>query len=111
MEATRRGRPLGPGRINHQKVEATSEADTRRHMVEDGFDPDNPLQGLRPTIAPASIRARLGMSQAVFAKALRVPLATLQNWEQGRTIPDPAARSLLVLVNRDPERAFKVLAE
>jgi hypothetical protein len=33
-----------------------------------------------------------------FARALRIPLATLRNWEQGRVRPDPAARSLLTIV-------------
>jgi hypothetical protein len=35
------------------------------------------------------IRKRLGMSQRQFAAAIHVPLATLQNWEQGRTPMDP----------------------
>ncbi len=45
------------------------------------------------------------MSQAQFAEALRIPLATLRNWEQGRVKPDPAARSLLI-VARSPEAAL-----
>ncbi len=97
------------GRVDEAKVDSTSEEDIRRQTREDGFDPDKPFRGLVPMISPATIRARLGFSQARFAKALRVPLATLRNWEQGRTQPDPAAQSLLALVNDDPERAFKVL--
>jgi putative transcriptional regulator len=50
------------------------------------------------------------MTQAGFARALRIPLATLRNWEQGRVLPDPAARSLLTLVARNPKAAFKALA-
>ena len=37
-------------------------------------------------------------------------LATLRNWEQGRVLPDPAARSLLTIVARNPRAAFKALA-
>jgi putative transcriptional regulator len=50
------------------------------------------------------------MTQAEFARALRIPLATLRNWEQGRVLPDPAACSLLTLVARNPKAAFKTLA-
>lgn len=68
------------------------------------------FEGFVPIVSPATIRARVGLSQDRFAKALRVPLATLRNWEQGRTPPDPAAQSLLALVADDPERAFRVLS-
>jgi hypothetical protein len=40
----------------------------------------------------------------------RVPVATLRNWEQGRNAIDPAARSLLMLVARDPEGTLAALA-
>ena len=109
MDATRRGRPLGKGHIDHAVVDATTEADTRRHMIEDGLDPDSPLKGFRSVLRPASIRARVGMSQERFAKALGVPLSTLRNWEQGRTPPGPAAQSLLKVVNADPEAAFAAI--
>lgn len=97
------------GRIDQAKAEATTEADIRRHMIEGGFDPDKPFEGLREIASVATIRKRTGLSQGAFAKAIGVPSATLRNWEQGRTPPDPAARSLLALVADDPERAFKVL--
>ena len=105
-----RGRTLGRGRVDRGKVEATTEDETRRHMVEDGLDPDNPLRGMRALVSVAALRHRVGMSQDKFATALRIPAATLRNWEQGRTLPDPAAQALLALVADDPERAFKVLA-
>ena len=98
------------GRIDRAKVDATTEEDIRQHMIEDGFDPDEPLKGLRRVYAPAEVRKRTGLSQSAFAKAIGVPLATLRNWEQGRISPDPAARSLLALVMNDPERTLRVLA-
>lgn len=48
-------------------------------------------------------RARSGLSQAAFAKACRVSVRTLQEWEQGRKVPSGAAQSLLTLVSRHPE--------
>lgn len=100
----------GGGKIDQAKIDATTEEDIRRHMVEDGFDPDKPFDGLREIVPVAAIRARSGLSQDKFAKALRIPVATLRGWEQGRRTPDPVAMSFFTLVADDPERAFKVLA-
>ncbi len=104
------GRTLGPGRVDRARVKATTEEETRRHRVEDGLDPDSPLAGFRQIVPVASLRHRTGLSQDKFAKALGIPPATLRNWEQGRTRPDPVAVSFFALVADDPERAFKVLA-
>lgn len=111
MERTRYGRPLGAGRVDRAKVEATTDAEIRQHMIEDGFDPGNPLAGMRPLAPIAALRARVGLSEETFAHALRIPLNTLRDWEQGRAMPDPVARSFFMLVEDDPQRAFKVLAE
>ena len=108
METTR-GRTIGAGRINRAKVRGTGEADTRNHMIQDGLDPDNPLGGFRPKTRAGEVRQRTGLSQDRFARALRVPVKTIRNWEQGRSKPDPAAQSLLALVADDPERVFEVL--
>lgn len=104
-----RGRTLGPGRVDMVKVEATTEQDVRRHMVEDGLNPDNPLAGFRPLSAVAEVRHQAEMSQDAFAKALHVPVKTIRNWEQGRSRPDPAAQALLAIVADDPARAFKAI--
>jgi DNA-binding transcriptional regulator YiaG len=45
---------------------------------------------------------RIGETQATFAKALDVPLKTVQNWEQGRRKPTGPARSLLMVVQYQP---------
>lgn len=96
--------------INRAKMNATTEADIKRHMREDGQDEDDDLTGFAPVIPPQMLRKRLGMTQAQFAKALRIPRATLRNWEQGRVIPDPAARALLVIVAKNPRAALAALA-
>jgi putative transcriptional regulator len=78
-------------------------------MIEDGQDETN-LSGFAPVIPPRLLRKRLGMTQMEFARALRIPVSTLRNWEQGRVLPDPAARSLLAIVARNPKVALKTLA-
>ncbi len=49
------------------------------------------------------IREAQGMTQTAFAAALGVPVGTLQNWEQGRRRPDPAAVTLLKVAATHPE--------
>ena len=104
-----RGRTLSSGRVNMARVEAMTESDTRRHLVEDGLDPESPLAGFTPISTVAKIRQKVGMSQDIFARALHVPVKTIRNWEQGRSKPDPAARALLAIVDDDPARAFQVI--
>ena len=95
-------------RFNRTKLRATKDADIARQIAE---DPDTaPEVSLYMLIAPKNLRRRLGMTQEQFADALGIPLATLRNWEQGRNAIDPAAKSLLILIARDPEGALATLA-
>jgi putative transcriptional regulator len=97
-----------PG-IDRAKFDATSEDDIRRHMIEDGEDSKREINA-RDIFSPQVIRKRLSLSQEQFAAALRIPLEMLRNWEQGRQAIDPAARSLLMIVARNPEAALAALA-
>ena len=56
-----------------------------------------------------AIRERLGVSQDKFAMILGVSKRTVENWEQGRRHPTGAARSLLRIVEADPEHALQAL--
>lgn len=49
------------------------------------------------------IRKGYRLTQAEFAAMLGVSLRTLQNWEQGRRVPDGPARVLLQVAARHPE--------
>ena len=94
--------------VDLARIDATTEADIRRHMREEGYDPDEDIRE-EDIISPAIIRKRLGMSQRQFAEAIHVPVATLQNWEQGRTLMDPSARALMTIIAREPEAALRAL--
>jgi DNA-binding transcriptional regulator YiaG len=63
-----------------------------------------------PTPDIKKIREKLGVSQAEFAVRFGLELDTLQNWEQGRNQPDPAARLLLKVIELHPEVVAGVLA-
>ncbi len=96
-------------RLDEARLNATTEADIARQMIEDGEDPAAPLGTFVTEWPAAAVRARLGLSQTEFARALCIPVATLRNWEQGRVRPDPAAQSLLRIVANNPSAAFAAL--
>jgi putative transcriptional regulator len=56
-----------------------------------------------------AIRAKTRLSQAKFAAKLRLPVATLQDWEQNRRSPDAPARTLLGMVDADPKAALDLI--
>jgi putative transcriptional regulator len=56
----------------------------------------------------SSIREKTGLSQARFAFVLGVSVRTLQDWEQGRRAPSGAARTLLIMVDRNPAALLEV---
>jgi putative transcriptional regulator len=57
-----------------------------------------------------AIRAKTKLTQASFAAKLRVPVATVRDWEQHRRTPDAPARTLLAMVDADPTAALALIA-
>ncbi|MFO0844186.1 MAG: NadS family protein [Gemmataceae bacterium] len=57
-----------------------------------------------------AIRERLGKSQAEFAHMIGVGVATLQDWEQGRSLPEGPARALLRVAAKSPEAVAAALS-
>ena len=55
-----------------------------------------------------SIRKKTGLSQARFASLLGVSVRTLQDWEQGRRAPSGAARTLLLIADKNPSALLEV---
>jgi putative transcriptional regulator len=55
-----------------------------------------------------SVREKTGLSQARFAALLGVSVRTLQEWEQGRRAPSGAARTLLLIADRNPRALLDV---
>ena len=53
-------------RVDRAKIDATTEADIRRHMIEDGQDPAMALAGFAPVIPPRALRKR-GRPKAAYA--------------------------------------------
>jgi DNA-binding transcriptional regulator YiaG len=64
-----------------------------------------------PQIDVRRVRERLGLSQAEFSIRFGLELDTVQNWEQGRYRPDPAAQILLSVIETYPECVDSVLTK
>ena len=87
--------------------------------VEDAATLRSELQaaGLMARVAPLrgraidvkALRERLGWSQEQFAARYRISLDVLQNWEQHRNEPDPIARNVLEMIERNPVAAERAL--
>ncbi|MCA3381557.1 MAG: helix-turn-helix domain-containing protein [Roseomonas sp.] len=56
-----------------------------------------------------AIRKRVARSAREFEMRFGIPAATVNNWEQGRRSPDPAARALLLVIEREPEAVLRAL--
>jgi putative transcriptional regulator len=55
-----------------------------------------------------TIREKTGLSQPRFAELLGVSVRTLQEWEQGRRAPSGAARTLLLIAEKNPRALLDV---
>lgn len=79
-------------------------------------DPDAPptsladLQRFERVVNVKEIRRQLDMTQEEFAGVFHLSLATLRDWEQARTQPDQAARTLLKVIAHNPELVREALA-
>jgi len=58
--------------------------------------------------AVSEIRGKTGLSQSRFAELLGVSVRTLQDWEQGRRAPSGAARTLLLVADKNPTALLDV---
>lgn len=78
-------------------------------------DPDNrpattaELRRARRVPAVKRLRWQLELTQEVFAERYGIPLATLRDWEQGRSEPDAAVQSYLKVIESEPKKVAKIL--
>lgn len=56
-----------------------------------------------------ALRQRMKLSRKKFADRFGLDARAVQDWEQGRRVPDRAARVLLTVIERDPEAVVRAL--
>ncbi len=65
---------------------------------------DDPAAGLI-----VALRKRMKLSRQKFADRFGLDARAVQDWEQGRRVPDRTARVLLTVIDRDPEAVIRAL--
>ena len=56
-----------------------------------------------------ALRRRMKLSRRQFADRFGLDVRAVQDWEQGRRVPDRAARVLLTVIDRNPEAVVSAL--
>jgi putative transcriptional regulator len=108
--AVTRRRSVGPWepvepRTDWARVDATTKAEIERQAA---FDD---AEAARDGVAWVQrVRRRAGLSQAEFARRIGISVATVRSWEQGKLVPQGAARALLHVIDRVPEAMLALIA-
>ena len=56
-----------------------------------------------------ALRRKLGLTQAGFAGRYGFSVGAVRDWEQGRSAPEGATRSLLIVIEREPAAVDRAL--
>jgi putative transcriptional regulator len=108
------GDPLPRGKTDWARLDAMTDDEV---LAAAQSDPDaqplgpEQLAKMRRVPRVKVLRQRLGMTQAEFARAFHLPITTLRDWEQHRSVPDAPARALLLAIERDPEVMRRLLSD
>jgi putative transcriptional regulator len=109
---------VGKGQVNRERLRATTEHEIARQIVSDPDVPEMTEADLRrarrvynpPVPNVKAIRRKLRLSQAEFARRFGFSVRTVQQWEQGRAVPDRPARILLRVIEMAPKAVERALA-
>jgi putative transcriptional regulator len=83
--------------------------DQARAIVRGEADPSTYRITIPADIDVRDIRRKLHLTQAAFASRFGFPLATLRDWEQGKSRPDTSARAYLIVISRNPAAVEQAL--
>lgn len=99
-----------PPAVDAAKLDALTEADLRAQRIADGYDPEaGPPDDTEIVLPLRQVRSGLGMTQAQLAAVIGIPVALYCDWETGRAMPDPVARTLFKVLAREPVAALRAL--
>lgn len=62
-----------------------------------------------PAVDVRALRERMGQTQEQFALRYKLDVSAVRNWEQGRTVPDAAARNYLRVIEVDPQAVERMV--
>ena len=109
-------RKRGGGQVNWARVESATDEDIDRMIAADAETaPDmasnrNWQRVLKPQVPDVrAIRRKIGLSQSEFAARFGFSVRTVQEWEQGRAVPDRPARILLRVIDKSPKTVARAV--
>jgi putative transcriptional regulator len=92
--------------LGKRLIAAATEA---RRIARGEADPATYRVHIPARVDVAAIRKRTGLSQNAFAARYGIAPATLKDWEQRRREPEGPARTLLLIIDREPEAVTRAL--
>jgi putative transcriptional regulator len=95
-----------PSRHDWSAFEAMTEAEREAAALADpDARPMTETEWARAKRVPqvTTLRRRLGLTLEEFSQQYRIPIVTLQDWEAGRSAPDPVGQAYLQVIGRLPE--------
>jgi len=78
-------------------------------FVEGLSAPENYRVHIPKEIDVRHIREKFHMSQAQFAREFGFSVRTLQEWEQGRSVPRGVSKHFLLVLQKEPEAVRRAL--
>ncbi|MFZ4407333.1 MAG: helix-turn-helix domain-containing protein [Paracraurococcus sp.] len=96
--------------VDWQAQDALTDADIDAQIAEDpDAAPDMSDRFLRSAAFVQRVRRKTGLSQTAFAARYRIPVRTLQEWEQGRREPEATVLAYLTVIEREPDMVGRAL--
>lgn len=119
MRTTRRSgtdRVAATGRVDLKRLRQTTDDEIAQQIAADpdtapDLADDTDWQVVRRPPVPdvRRVRVKLGLSQAAFAQRFGLSTRTVQEWEQGRAVPDQPARVLLKVIEEAPDTVARAV--
>lgn len=110
-------RKRGGGRVDWSRVKGATDKDIDKIIASDADTAPDMARGRdwRRVLVPRvpdvqAIRRKLEMSQSEFAARFGFSVRTVQEWEQGRALPDRPARILLRVIEKSPQAVARAVA-
>ncbi|PWC40979.1 hypothetical protein TSO352_00100 [Azospirillum sp. TSO35-2] len=104
--------------VDWKRIDAMTDEEVERAAASDPDAPDlsgvpaGALRIIHPDggVSVRGIRLKLGLTQDAFAQRFGFKVSAVRDWEQGRKQPEAATRTLLLVIETDPELVAAVVA-
>ncbi len=104
--------------VDWDRINAMTDDDIVRAAADDPDAPDlsdvprDALRIVHPEggVNVRGVRLKLGLTQDAFARRFGFNVSAVRDWEQGRKKPEAATRTLLLVIEAQPELVASIVA-